>query len=555
MSDSTDNTEQHLERKLACKFCKSHFNTPEEYAGHAQMYHSFRVCAASFNKGDTSTLGDDILHKCQICTESFRTYAELQYHSLKHPLERTLKCRFCGIAQTKQIGVILHEKACLRNECRSENVHRRVDILHNNKDTSKTFDKTVERTEKVNNSQEGAFGVEQITHSRKPIPMLKCVHCGFQCKKHPDAIVHFLRAHYTMNKFAKRPMSGQSVPNLLRDSSVRYRDEHFFYCDLCGHKKKLLSDLTAHIINHLKIPLFCEICKCGFSAKEEYKWHMLTDHELNTFSCKRCGDVFERLIDLESHRLVEHGKGNQHRSKSSLHPCHVCGKFILKDHISKHLKDSHEKEKGEDPFICNICGTKYLTKPYYVNHMREHEGLKRFKCSICYQAFMSEENLERHQLVHPAGPRPYKCRYCDATYKKHNQRKRHENVKHIRNYSKKCPDCGMSFLTSKSLKVHSVVHTKVKRFECNICDMKFTQQASLGRHKKIHSGDKKHECPECGLKCVQKSTLTRHMLVHSGEKPHQCLQCPQAFRQVFMLTQHVRKQHSSAEYQINASVK
>ena len=560
MSDSTDNTEQHLQSKLACKYCKSHFNTIEEYTGHAKMYHSFRVCAASFNKGGTSATGNDILHKCHLCQVGFRSISVLQFHSLKHPLGRTLKCRFCGIALNKQLKVTLHEKVCLKNKFRSEKaqfssgrldtkhseVNMHIDSMQNNKDTSEMFDKVVESIDKVNNLQEGAVGVEQITQSRKPVSMLKCVHCGFQCRNRPDAIIHFLRAHYTMNKLSMRPMSGHYVSTLTRDSSVRYRDEQYFYCDLCGHKNKLLSDMTAHIVTHIKIPLFCEHCKCGYSTKEEYKWHMRT-HRKNRFYCKRCGDVFETLIELESHRVVEHGKGNQHRSKSSLYPCHVCGKFISNDHISRHMKEAHEEGKREDPYICNICGMKYLTKSYYVNHMREHEGLKRLTCNICNKVFLSEENLQIHKQTHPAVPRPYNCRYCDSTFLKYDHRKRHENVQHIRSYSKKCPECGKLFLHRQALKVHSVIHTKQRKYECTVCGMKFTQTASLGRHKKIHSEDKKHECAECGLKFVQKYSLKRHMLVHSGEKPHQCLQCPQAFRQVFMLTQHVRKQHSSAE--------
>ena len=558
--DLTAHIKHHLGVQLSCEVCEHFFDTKKEFEKHTLTHIANSESLANFNKDGSSTPCNDITyHKCHICSESFRTDSELHLHSLKHPLGITLKCRFCGMAHTKQWNVKLHETDCLKNKFRNKNfpylldhlyarrsdLSRHIRSLHNNEDNRQHVGKTSVCIDKVNNIPCSAFGVERIT---KPTCMLKCSHCDCQSKNHSEAIGHFLREHYSKNMiFTERPLSGNSISDLFEDQRLRLRDKMFFHCDLCGQTFKLMPDLTAHIKNHLKIPFYCEICKCVFSSKEEYKWHMLT-HGENKFSCRRCGDVFETLMELESHRLTAHGQGTHHRSKARLYPCHKCGKFIRKGSLLQHIK-AHAKEKRKDPYICYICGTKYLTKLYYKNHLREHNGLKRLTCSVCNKVFMTEENLNSHILTHPAVPRPYKCRYCDATYKKENHRKMHENTRHIRNYSKKCSDCGKLFLDTRRLKVHSVVHTKQRRFECKVCGMKFTQTSSLARHKKIHTEDKKHECTECNLKFLQKYALTRHMLVHSGEKPHKCDRCPQSFRQIFMLTQHIRKHHGSAEPQ------
>ena len=377
--------------------------------------------------------------------------------------------------------------------------------------------------------------------------ILKCPDCGFESASHESVIRHFYSNHNSkQDNPSKRLVPQISSSNMTNDQRLRVQDAISFHCDLCGKKFRQLSDVSAHIQNHVKIPLHCGKCDKVYSTLDHYKRHNNVHHRTN-FSCRRCGDVFETVDGLESHRLTVHCKGSQIPCKYKLMPCKICGKYFRKDGLKQHMLIVHTKDRMREPYICDVCGQKYLTRPNYFNHVREHKGLKRLTCSICNSCFMSEEGLESHKQTHPKVSRPYKCRYCDATYTKHNHRKKHENTRHIRNYSKKCPDCGKLFLDRQRLKLHSVVHTKQKRHECAACGMKFTQHSSLNRHKKIHGEDKIHACTECGLKFVQKYSLTRHMLVHSGEKPHQCLQCPQAFRQVFMLTQHVRKQHSGAE--------
>ena len=363
--------------------------------------------------------------------------------------------------------------------------------------------------------------------------IFKCPDCDFETLSCLSIVKHFYRYH-------------SSNSALTKDQRLKSLDAVSYHCDLCGRQFRQMSDISAHIKNHIKIPLHCEECDIVYSTKDDYKRHNLVHHG-NCFSCRRCGDVFETVAEIASHRLNVHGKGKNNLCRYKLLTCQKCGKLFSKERLKSHMLTVHAEDRQRESYICDVCGQKYLTKLPYFNHLREHKGLKRLKCKICNSLFMSEENLAIHKLEHPKGSRPYKCRYCDAAYTRHDRRRMHENVKHIRNYSKKCPDCGKLFLDNKKLKVHSVVHTKQRKYECDVCGMKFSQASSLCRHKKIHSEDKKHECTECGLKFFQKYSLTRHLLVHSGDKPHQCSQCPQAFRQVFMLTQHVRKQHSKAE--------
>ena len=509
---------------------------------------------------DKPSTGEKNPHNiCSLCDHSFTRRSDLgrhirTIHNCKYYKELLDKADLSGIfVKENEIKTDSLSKATNSvskphkpyNETNISNVAHICSLCNHSFTRSSDLRRHIHTIHKFENYRELLHKIS-VDMAKTGTEILKCPNCVFLSTSHVSMITHFYKTHFSKPENVSNRLAPQnSYSAFAKHQRLRLLDAVSFHCDLCGRKFRQKSDVSAHIQNHVKIPLHCEQCDIVFTTKDDYKRHNFVHHG-NKFSCRRCGDVFETLVELESHRLTVHGKGNQHRSKSELWPCQKCGKFFRKEGLKKHMLTVHTKDRKRESYICDFCGQNYLTYLNYFNHLREHKGLKRLACHTCNILFLSEESLERHKQTHPKVSRPYKCRYCDATYRIYNRRKTHENTRHIRNYSKKCPDCGKLFLDSRRLKVHSVVHTKQKRHECTACGMKFTQHSSLNRHKKIHSEDKNHECTECGLKFVQKYSLTRHMLVHSGEKPHKCLQCPQAFRQVFMLTQHVRKQHSSA---------
>ena len=96
-----------------------------------------------------------------------------------------------------------------------------------------------------------------------------------------------------------------------------------------------------------------------------------------------------------------------------------------------------------------------------------HEGIKPYKCKICYFETAEKKAINKHiESIH-------------------------EGIKAFN-----CNICGFKTAWNSDLKRHTdSVHEGIKRFKCNICDFKTNQNSNLNRHKEsVHEGIKPFKC-------------------------------------------------------------
>lgn len=60
--------------------------------------------------------------------------------------------------------------------------------------------------------------------------------------------------------------------------------------------------------------------------------------------------------------------------------------------------------------------------------------------------------------------------------------------------------------------------TSDRPYRCSECGKTFTSPTSLRIHLKIHSEDKPHQCSVCGKRFLWLCVLKRHQVVHKGER-------------------------------------
>ena len=86
----------------------------------------------------------------------------------------------------------------------------------------------------------------------------------------------------------------------------------------------------------------------------------------------------------------------------------------------------------------------------------------------------------------------------------------------------KCNFCDQTFTAASSLKIHSRVHTEIRKEEmlqkCMQCDFVCFYKNSLKQHLRTHSGERPFKCNQCEFASTQSSGLKTHLNVHSGVK-------------------------------------
>ncbi|CAB3407556.1 unnamed protein product [Caenorhabditis bovis] len=81
-----------------------------------------------------------------------------------------------------------------------------------------------------------------------------------------------------------------------------------------------------------------------------------------------------------------------------------------------------------------------------------------------------------------------------------------------------CNICNKTFVSYKSLQVHTVIHTDTKPFECEICGKCFRFKSNLFEHRSVHTGVAIHQCPFCAKRFRLKGNMKKHMRTHVATK-------------------------------------
>lgn len=125
---------------------------------------------------------------------------------------------------------------------------------------------------------------------------------------------------------------------------------------------------------------------------------------------------------------------------------------------------------------CPRCPQKCTSPALLKTHIKIHDDIRDFVCSICSSKFIQKRHLEDHIKSHDRG---FGCSRCEQ-----------------------------KFSTRSSLKVHIKAHGD---FSCPSCNRTFAQKGDLNTHiKAAHDQIREHSCPMC----LHTSILKKHMKVH-----------------------------------------
>ena len=222
----------------------------------------------------------------------------------------------------------------------------------------------------------------------------------------------------------------------------------------------------------------CKKCKNSFFTVEElFRHHKIHDKNHLPFeakwSCSRCGEIFDNLTQLMEHTRI-------HTENS--YECDECNwRFTLISELTIHVREFHDTREH----ACHWCTRYFQTPELLLQHRnREHN----FECSMCNNAFPSEDQLTAHQVVKhgkritEADERRERMKESqEKRDKKRDQRyKRKEAARTPATFS--CDQCVNFFFSQKDLDDHTC---KYHIFICQICQHVSKTLPELDFHKDI----------------------------------------------------------------------
>ncbi|GBP33077.1 Zinc finger and BTB domain-containing protein 47 [Eumeta japonica] len=137
-------------------------------------------------------------------------------------------------------------------------------------------------------------------------------------------------------------------------------------CEICGKVFRHRASHITHLKSHRPPRFSCDQCDYRTSHKHDLAKHIRIHSGIKRYQCSYCPSSFHVISNLKSHERRTHQRVRDHI-------CPVCSRlFFDMAHLKRHI-DSHNEVKR---FTCDICGSAYSRRCYWVKHMeRQHEQM------------------------------------------------------------------------------------------------------------------------------------------------------------------------------------
>lgn len=98
--------------------------------------------------------------------------------------------------------------------------------------------------------------------------------------------------------------------------------------------------------------------------------------------------------------------------------------YFYRYHKSTHVSES---------FVCDDCGSNFKNKDLFIKHKKRHQGII-FSCTHCKKVFKKKSSLKEHMSrSHKLGPtiKKHKCDVCEQFFISMRNLRIHKNKFHI----------------------------------------------------------------------------------------------------------------------------
>ncbi|XP_045180176.2 zinc finger protein 236-like [Mercenaria mercenaria] len=258
-----------------------------------------------------------------------------------------------------QIAAQLANSKASQSQSTSPNVSLALGPLSNGNEKSKnpivaTMTEALSLKQSPTLTKQLSKPVSGTSTGMQVITQYMCRYCGQQFESTNDMQLH-IQEHVSGKAPHECSVCGKTyrTPSKLQRHVRVHSGERPYACSICG-RRFTRSD---HVKQHMKVHCqpkdanVCHLCNdMKFSRRQALHLHLQQQHLMQqVFTCHRCGEAFESLEEMQSHKLTHDTVLNSLKDSTSVQPYqNSIAKFALGQQKNEQGMNKYDTIKAED---------------------------------------------------------------------------------------------------------------------------------------------------------------------------------------------------------------